>query len=103
MNPLILIGINNFPYFNEFQICGCVVYYHPRFNQNTKICNRVESNCYNIVRIAIERGEDNDHQCKCLAGCYSLSYTGELSSNPLTTTFFQKEKILKNFDNDTLL
>lgn len=51
----------------------------------------------------MERGEDKDHQCDCRAGCYELSFTGQLSSNPLTTTVFQKEEILKNFNNDTLL
>lgn len=101
MNPSIRRKV--LTYFHEFQICGCVVYYLPRFKQNTKICNRVESNCYNIVRIAIERGEDKNHQCECLPGCYELSFTAELSTNPLTATYFQKEEVLKSFSNDTLL
>lgn len=84
------------------EVCGCVIYYLPRFNQHTKICNRAESSCYNKVRIAMERGDDLDHKCDCNAGCDELNFFGEVSTTPLTTTFFHKEQMLQNFTNVTL-
>lgn len=74
------------------EVCGCVIYYMPRINVNTKICNRAESKCYNPIRISIERGDNTQYRCKCMPGCDELNYFGEQSSAPLeTTNFFQKD------------
>lgn len=74
----------------------------PRINQNTKICNRAESNCYNQIRIAMERGEDKAHQCNCKSGCDELSFSGEVSTTPLSITTYHNEQHLENFTNDDL-
>lgn len=50
----------------------------------------------------MERGDDKKHQCNCKSGCDELSFTGEVSTSPLTTTIFQKEPQLINFSKDAL-
>lgn len=74
----------------------------PRTNQNTKICSRTNSKCYNSVRLSLERGENKKYECNCLPGCDELSFSGEISSAPLTTTHFQMKNRLANFSEQTL-
>lgn len=87
---------------NYFQECGCVVYYMPRISQKTKICNRVNSKCYNSVRISLERGDNKEYQCHCLPGCDELCFSGEVSVAPLTITKFNVRNQLENFSDEEI-
>ncbi|XP_055319534.1 pickpocket protein 28-like [Sitodiplosis mosellana] len=82
--------------------CGCVIYYMPRINLDAKICNRVNSKCYNAVRISMERGDNIKYKCNCLPGCDELSFLGEISGSPLTTTHFQTTNQLINFSAEVI-
>ncbi|XP_031626188.1 pickpocket protein 28-like [Contarinia nasturtii] len=84
------------------QVCGCVQYFMPMITQNTKVCNRAESKCYNSVRLSLERGDNAKYTCACLPGCDELSFTGEISSATLTKTNFQLENHLQNFTDEVI-
>lgn len=93
---------NKFNSIDYLQACGCVIYYMPRMNADAKICSQANVKCYNSIRILIERGDDIETKCNCLPGCIELSFTGEISSAPLTTLHFQKENHLANFSAETI-
>lgn len=77
--------------------CGCVMYYLPRINADTKICNRIDALCYDNVRLAIELKSNESFQCRCLPGCYEVSYYGDLLSCELGTDGFSvRESYLHN-------
>lgn len=82
--------------------CGCNIYYMPRFNRNARVCTRADSNCYNSVRISLERGENAKFQCICLPACDELSFSGTISSAPLITKKFRGKSPLANFTAETI-
>lgn len=83
--------------------CGCVIYYMPRFTQNSKVCNRSKSRCYNAVRISLERGESANYSCPCLPGCDELSFSGTVSYAPLITNHFRARSPLANFSSKAIM
>lgn len=82
--------------------CGCNIYYMPRFNRNAKVCSRADSNCYNSVRISLERGENKRYSCECFPACDELNFSGTISSTPLMTTHFHVQSPVANFSNEAL-
>lgn len=82
--------------------CGCNIYYMPRFNRNARVCTRADSNCYNSVRISLERGENAKFRCACLPACDELSYSGAISSTPLITTHSRGKSPLANFSTEAI-
>lgn len=82
--------------------CGCVIYYMPRFDQNSKVCNRGNNVCYNPLRISLERGENKKYNCRCLPACDEISYSGTLSTAPLVP-FPDPASSLANYTNTTIL
>lgn len=63
--------------------CGCVIFYMPRLNESSKVCNHGQNKCYNPLRISLERGENKQYDCHCLPACDEISYSGTLSTAPL--------------------
>lgn len=82
--------------------CGCVFYYMPRINQNSKICTRSSFNCYNPLRISLERGESSKYKCLCYPACDSLTYSGEVSATPLIEPIPNTESMLSNFSIESI-
>lgn len=66
------------------QECGCVLYYMPRINGNTNICNQDDYSCYDGIKFAIESTSNNSFQCNCLPGCFEIGYTADISTARLT-------------------
>lgn len=82
--------------------CGCVLYYMPRLNHNSKICNRGNYRCYNPLRISLERGDNAKYNCHCYPACDEISYSGTISSAPLIP-FPDAASQLAGLSNDTIL
>lgn len=57
-------------------------------NADTRICSRKDAWCYESVRLAIERSENETYECRCLPGCYELSYYGDVLGCKLGTDGF---------------
>lgn len=84
------------------QECGCVMYYMPRLNQNGKICTRANFDCYNPLRISLERGENAKYQCSCYPACDSLSFSGDVSAAPLIPPHLNAKSSLANFSIESI-
>lgn len=83
------------------QFCGCVIYYLPRLSPNTRICSRADFQCFNQIKVAIERGENTTYKCTCMPACFELNFAGEISTAPLTMQgIVPKEAVLKKFPGD---
>lgn len=84
-------------------VCGCVIYYMPRLQQNTRTCSHADSKCYNPLRISIERSENSDYECSCLPACDELSYTGEVSTATLAKDHFAAKTVFSNFSTEAIM
>lgn len=54
--------------------CGCVRYYMPRLRNDTKICTRQSANCYENIRMDIEKTAVA-LSCTCLPACFEINYS----------------------------
>lgn len=68
--------------------CGCVLYYMPRVDESTNICNRDDWQCYETIKLAVETAANNSFQCNCLPGCFELNYNADVSTARLGTEGF---------------
>lgn len=51
--------------------CGCTLYYMPRNNNGSKICNRKKAACYEQVLFDIAQSKDDQFSCNyCLPACF---------------------------------
>lgn len=69
-------------------VCGCVLYYMPRVNKDTTICNRDDWTCYDNIKLAIELNTNDSYKCSCLPSCFELSYVSDISHATLGTGDF---------------
>lgn len=69
--------------------CGCVLYYMPRFDESTNICNRDDWQCYETIKLAVESASNDSFQCNCLPGCFEMNYGAEVSTARLGTEGFE--------------
>lgn len=65
------------------QWCKCILYYLPRFNDDITICGRSDDECVNNVTDHLQSSMNGSHRCKCLPGCFEISYDTEVSMAPL--------------------
>lgn len=80
------------------EACGCVLYYMPKISNETSICNRDDYECYKDMIRAIELTQNDTYSCKCLPGCFELSYNSEVSIARLgTDNFYTKNNLAKRF------
>lgn len=70
------------------EACGCVLYYMPRVDENTVICNRDDWHCYDKIKLAIELSLNDTYQCNCLPGCFEINFMADLSAVRLGTEGF---------------
>lgn len=78
------------------EVCGCVLYYMPRVDENTTICNRDDWTCYERIQLAIETATNDTFQCNCLPGCFEISYYADVSSARLGTEgFLLKQRLIR--------
>lgn len=78
------------------EFCGCVLYYMPRVDVNTNICNRDDWTCYEEIKKAVELASNDTYQCNCLPGCFEISYGADISTARLGTGGFMiKQNIIK--------
>lgn len=78
-------------------ICGCVLYYMPRINENTRICSQADELCYESAKLTIEVGANKTLRCHCQPGCFEISYTSEISAARLGTEGFSvRQKLISN-------
>lgn len=82
--------------------CGCVLFYMPRLNQNSKVCDRGNSRCYNPLRISMERGDNAKYNCRCYPPCAEINFSGAISTAPLIP-FPESSSLLADFSNVTIL
>lgn len=81
--------------------CGCVAYYMPRLSRHTRICGRADYACFRTELTAIERSDRTSDTCKCLSGCFELSFVGNPSTAPIITSHVLPENSpLKKFSQD---
>lgn len=77
--------------------CGCVLYYMPRVDEKTNICNRDDWECYEKIKRAIEMAVNDTYECQCLPGCFEISYGSEISTALLGLEGYMiKQNIIKN-------
>lgn len=82
--------------------CGCVLYYMPRFNENTKICSQNDAHCYAKIKLAVESSYNDTFSCQCMPGCFALSYVGEISSSKINVNGLVKNAVLKKYNSSFL-
>lgn len=51
----------------------------PRITPDVNICGRNELKCIEMVRLAVELGQNSTFQCQCLPGCFEIGYSGALA------------------------
>lgn len=51
----------------------------PRIPPDVNICGRNELKCIEMVRLAVELGQNSTFQCQCLPGCFEIGYSGSLA------------------------
>lgn len=73
--------------------CGCVQFYMPRLNENTKICNQKDYECYNRINTATDMSDDI--ACKCSPGCFEINYKASVYISELGNgSFLMRDKEL---------
>lgn len=83
------------------EVCGCVLYYMPRVNDDTSICNRDDWECYEKIKLAIELATNDTFQCNCLPACFEMGYTADVTAAQLGTDgFFVRQKVVRITDSD---
>lgn len=65
------------------RLCNCILYYLPRFNDDITICGRSDDKCKNNVTDHLQSQINGSYHCKCLPGCFEISYDTEVSMAPL--------------------
>lgn len=69
--------------------CGCTLYYMPRNNNGSKICNRKKAACYEQVLYDIAQSVDDKFSCNyCLPACYGIT-RGVSAGDVTESTFFR--------------
>lgn len=68
--------------------CGCVLYYMPRVDENTNICNQDDWQCFEAIKLAVEMSSNDTFQCDCLPGCFEINYGADISTARLGTEGF---------------
>lgn len=70
----------------------------PKTDNETSICNRDDYDCYKAMKRAIELTQNDTYSCRCLPGCFELSYSSEVSIASLgTDEFYTKNNLVKKF------
>lgn len=78
--------------------CNCILYFLPRFDDDITICGRSDEKCTKNLTDQIQsRPNNNPYQCKCLPGCFDISYDAEVSMAPLlpNVPMLQKRGLLE--------
>ncbi|XP_058817822.1 pickpocket protein 28 [Topomyia yanbarensis] len=79
--------------------CGCVLYYMPKLQEDTKICGKADAGCYEEIRSSIAFTANTSLMCSCLPGCFEISYSSDLSTAQLCVGKFKvREKLLTQND-----
>lgn len=65
------------------RFCGCIRYFLPRFYDDIIICGRSDDECVKDVTDKIQTRPNSSFSCKCLPGCFEISYDAEVSMAPL--------------------
>lgn len=60
--------------------CGCVLYYMPRLDDSTNVCNRDDWQCSETIKLAVELASNDSFRCNCLPGCFELNYAADVST-----------------------
>lgn len=63
--------------------CNCILYYMPKMNEKMSICGRNDQPCVATTSKKIQDKINSHYACECLPGCFSLSYSSEISMAPL--------------------
>lgn len=79
------------------QLCKCILYFLPRFDDDITICGRSDDKCVKNVTDQIQSRINGAYQCNCLPGCFEISYDAEVSMAPLlqNVPILQKRKLLE--------
>lgn len=83
----------------SFRICGCVLYWMPRFNTSKMCTFSHEFNCVTHVENSFH---NTDLTNKCLPACNSITYEADISTskraiNPIEPEGFKRIKVLVLF------
>lgn len=68
-------------------VCGCVLYYMPRVDENTVVCSRDDIDCSNELKLVIQLGLNATYRCECLPGCFEISYRADVTTALLSNEF----------------
>lgn len=82
--------------------CGCVLYYMPRLTENTRICSRDDTHCYEAIKLAIESSYNDTFKCKCMPGCFSMIYNGEISMTKFNVNGLVRDAAIKKYNSSFL-
>ncbi|XP_062554192.1 pickpocket protein 28 isoform X3 [Armigeres subalbatus] len=77
--------------------CGCVLYYMPKL-EDSKICSKADSGCYEEIRSSIALTSNTTFNCRCLPGCFEINYESDRSSADLNVGDFKVRDHLVNTD-----
>uniref|UniRef100_A0A336MC11 CSON014572 protein n=1 Tax=Culicoides sonorensis TaxID=179676 RepID=A0A336MC11_CULSO len=67
--------------------CGCRALHMPKLNEDVRICDQRDSECYERIKFQTEYFGDESLLCECLPACYEIGYETELSSAPVRNLF----------------
>lgn len=76
-------------------VCGCVLYYMPRVDENTIICSREDIDCSKELKLVIQLGQNATYKCDCLPGCFEISYRADVTTAMLSNEFRVPQVMLK--------
>lgn len=74
----------------------------PRFSETIKICSQEDAHCYEKIKLAIESSYNDTFSCNCIPGCFSLSYSAQISMSKFNVKGRIKEPALLKYNSSFL-
>lgn len=80
------------------EFCGCVQYYMPRTKNDTTICSRRDTVCYEKIKREVDLAVNTTFSCSCLPSCFEFGFSRELSSTRLVSdgAFLVRNEIIQD-------
>ncbi|XP_055915485.1 pickpocket protein 28 [Eupeodes corollae] len=72
-----------------YKRCGCILYYLPKIDPDTKICGPKDNQCSKSVQSEIQSTSGNYSCDSCLPACFELSYNPTVTSTKMVDGDFE--------------
>ncbi|XP_055842660.1 pickpocket protein 28-like [Episyrphus balteatus] len=71
-----------------FEHCGCILYYLPKIDPDTKICGPKDNRCTKLIQSEIQSSSGNYSCDSCLPACFELSYNPTVTATKMVNGDF---------------